>query len=85
VLSTNLAQAKLLATAARIATIVLAGAMALRQMGLANDIVNLAFGLLIGAIAIAVAIAFGFGGREVAGRELAEWVASMKTSNPKNP
>lgn len=84
VLSTTTAQAKLLAVSARIATIVLATAMALRQMGLADDIVNLAFGLLIGAIAIAVAIAFGFGGREVAGRELAEWVASMKEKNQKN-
>jgi len=41
--------------------------------------------LLLGAIAIAVAIAFGFGGREIAGRELAEWVASMKSKNQKNP
>lgn len=83
VLSASTTQAKLLATAARIATIIFVTAMALRQMGLADDIVNLAFGLLIGAIAIAVAIAFGFGGREVAGRELAEWVASMKTKNSK--
>jgi hypothetical protein len=33
--------------------------MALRQMGLANEIINLAFGLLLGAIAVAVALAFG--------------------------
>jgi len=85
VLSTTTAQARLLAVSARIAIIVLAGAMALRQMGLADEIVNLAFGLLLGAIAIAVAIAFGFGGREIAGRELAEWVASMKSKNQKNP
>ncbi len=78
ILSTTTAQARLLAVSARAAIIVLAGAMALRQMGLADEIVNLAFGLLLGAIAIAVAIAFGFGGREIAGRELAEWVAAMK-------
>lgn len=83
VLSTSTTQAKLLASTARIATIIFVSAMALRQMGLADDIVNLAFGLLIGAIAVAIAIAFGFGGREVAGRELAEWVASMKTKNSK--
>ena len=33
--------------------------MALRQMGLANEIITLAFCLLLGAIAVAVAIAFG--------------------------
>jgi hypothetical protein len=50
--------------------------MALRQMGLANDIVNLAFGLLLGAIAVAGALAFGLGGREMAARKLEEWVPS---------
>jgi hypothetical protein len=35
--------------------------MALRQMGLANEIVNMAFGLLLRAIAVAVALAFGLG------------------------
>ena len=34
-------------------------------MGVAPDIVNLAFGLLLGAIAVAIAIAFGLGGRDV--------------------
>src|ERR671912_511793 len=67
-------QPNLLATAAQAAILVLTGAMALRQMGVANEIINLAFGLLLGAIAVAVALAFGLGGREVAGRELQSWV-----------
>ena len=54
-----------MAIASRISILVLAGAMALRQMGLADEIVNLAFGLLLGAIAIATALAFGLGGREI--------------------
>jgi len=33
-------------------------AMALQQIGIASEIVNLAFGLLLGAIAVAVALAF---------------------------
>jgi hypothetical protein len=33
--------------------------MALRQMGVANDIINMAFGLLLGAVALAVALAVG--------------------------
>jgi hypothetical protein len=73
------AQAGLLALAARISIIVLAGAMALRQMGLADDIINMAFGLLLGAIAVSVALAFGLGAREIAARELGEWVQSIKS------
>jgi hypothetical protein len=73
------AQAGLLALAARISIIVLAGAMALRQMGLADDIINMAFGLLLGAIAVAVALAFGLGAREIAARELGEWVQLIKS------
>jgi hypothetical protein len=59
--------------------VLLAGAMALRQIGLANEIINLAFGLLLGAIAVAVALAFGLGGREAAARELEEWLQSVKS------
>ncbi len=70
VLASGAAQAGLLAMAARLSIVVLAGAMALRQMGLANEIINLTFGLLLGAIAVAVAIAFGLGGRDIAAREL---------------
>jgi hypothetical protein len=71
-------QAKILAQAARISVLVLVGAMALQQMGVATDIVNLAFGLLLGAIAVAVAIAFGLGGRDVAGDQLREWLGAFK-------
>ena len=39
-------------------------AMGLRAMGLANEIVNLAFGLTLGAVAVAVALSFGLGGRD---------------------
>jgi len=73
------AQASLLALAARVSILVLAGAMALRQMGLANEIINLAFGLLLGAIAVAVALAFGLGGRELAAREVEGWLQSIKS------
>jgi len=66
-------QAPLLSLGARVAILLLAGAMALRQMELANDIVNLAFGLAIGAVAVAVALAFGLGGRDTAARLLNDW------------
>lgn len=62
-----------LAVAAKAAVIVLSVAIALRTMGVANDIIALAFGLSLGAIAVAVAIAFGVGGRDLAARKLDKW------------
>jgi len=53
---------------ARYGIIALFLAMGLNTMGVGSDIVNLAFGLTLGAIAVAVALAFGLGGREAAGR-----------------
>ena len=79
ILTSGAAQSWLLALAARVSIIVLAGAMALRQMGLASDIINLAFGLLLGSVAVAVALAFGLGAREIAGREVAEWLQSLRS------
>src|SRR5690606_14362201 len=57
-----------LARIARFAILALVVAMGLRAMGIADDIVNLAFGLTLGAIAVAVALSFGLGGREAAGK-----------------
>ena len=73
-------QSGLLAITTRAAIIVLAGAMGLRQMGLANEIITLAFGLLLGAIAVASALAFGLGARDVAGRSVENWVNRIKGS-----
>ena len=72
-------QANLLALLARVAILVLAGAMALRQMGLANEIITLAFGIVLGAVAVALALAFGLGARDVAAREVGEWVRNLKS------
>jgi hypothetical protein len=77
--ASGVAQAGLLALAARVSILVLAGAMALRQMGLANEIITVGFGLLLGAIAVAAALAFGLGAREIAARELADWIQSIKS------
>ncbi|HEY9852295.1 MAG TPA: mechanosensitive ion channel [Leptolyngbyaceae cyanobacterium] len=71
-------QARILGHAARIAIITLVSAMALQQMGIASDIVNLAFGLLLGAIAVAIALAFGLGSRDIAAEQLRQWLASFK-------
>lgn len=75
---TGASQANVLAPAARIAIIIFSAALALRQMGIAEDIVNLAFGLLLGAVAVAAALAFGLGGRDVAGRQLERWQQDLR-------
>lgn len=75
-------QGRVLAQTARIAILALVGAMALQQMGIASSIVNLAFGLLLGAIAVAIALAFGLGGREVAADQLREWLSAFKQNRP---
>ena len=71
-------QAQLLGQVARISIIALVSAMALQQIGVASDIVNLAFGLLLGAIAVAIALAFGLGGRDIAAEQVRELLASFR-------
>jgi hypothetical protein len=78
IVASGTSQSRLLAQSARIAIITLVGAMALNRMGIAPNIVNLAFGLILGGIAVAIALAFGLGGREVAKEELRSWVNSFK-------
>jgi hypothetical protein len=53
--------------------IALSVAMGLRFMGLANEIVIIAFASIIGSAAVACALAFGLGGRATAGRLLERW------------
>ena len=52
--------------------------MWLRAMGIADDIVNLGFGLTLGAVAVAVALSFGLGGREAAGEQMSHWLRRMR-------
>lgn len=67
----------MLSLVSRVSIMVLAGAMALRQMGLANEIINMAFGILFGGIAVATALAFGLGGREIAARYVNQWLSKV--------
>jgi hypothetical protein len=83
--SSGSGQAQILGHAARIAIIAFIGAMALRQIGVATDIVNLAFGLLLGAIAVAIAIAFGWGGKDIASEQMREWLTSFKQAPAPTP
>ena len=60
-------QAQAWARFARVAILFFTAALALRQSGLPADIIVIAFGAVVGALALGVAIALGFGGREVIG------------------
>src|SRR5690606_3710806 len=59
-----------LANIVRVVIMRLVLAMGLKAMGIADSIVNLAFGLTLGAVAVAFALSFGLGGQEAAARFL---------------
>lgn len=65
----------IIASVARYAILALVLAIGLHAMGIAEDIVLLAFGLSLGSIAVAVALSFGLGGRDAAGKH-AEYLLS---------
>jgi Mechanosensitive ion channel, conserved TM helix len=71
-------------TIVRYAIIALFTAIGLTFMGLADQIVMLAFGLILGSAAVATALAFGLGGREAAARVASQWADRM-TGRPVAP
>ena len=72
-------------TIVRYAIIALFTAIGLTFMGLADQIVILAFGLILGSAAVATAIAFGFGGRDAAARVLDRWSDVSPPPRPAPP
>ena len=75
-----------LANLVRILIMGLVVAMGLRAMGIADSIVNLAFGLTLGSVAVAFALAFGLGGRQPAERVLTDLIDKAKCeANQPNP
>jgi hypothetical protein len=72
-------------TLVRYAIIALFTAIGLTFMGLADAIVMMAFGLILGSAAIAAALAFGLGGRDAASRILERWSDSGPPARPAPP
>ena len=70
-----------IANVVRWAALALFIAIALRTMGIANEIVELAFGLILGAIAVAVALSYGLGGRDAAGEHFKDIIAQFRTKS----
>ncbi|QRM90518.1 mechanosensitive ion channel [Lacinutrix sp. WUR7] len=54
----------------KVAVIAIFLAIGLRTMGIADDIINLAFGITLGAVALTIVLSFGLGGREAAGKQM---------------
>jgi len=80
----NLAHSKLatntssvIANIARFAILGLVLAMGLKSMGLADHIVNMAFGFTIGGVAVATALAFGLGGKDAAKAITDNWASRI--------
>ena len=67
-----------LANIARIAILGLVLAMGLKAMGLADNIVSMAFGFTLGSVAVAAALAFGLGGRDAAKSIADDWARKIK-------
>ena len=79
VMKTGVNQANFIGRAAQVAIVIFAGAIALREVGVANEIINLAFGITLFAIGLAVALAFGLGTQKIAERELDSFLTKMRT------
>ena len=67
-----------LARVGRGGVIVLAIFMALQELGVATEIVTVAFAIVFGASALALALAFGLGNRELAGEVTREWYDRLR-------
>jgi hypothetical protein len=72
-------------TIVKYAIIALFTAIGLTFMGLADQIVMMAFGLILGSAAVATALAFGLGGREAAARMLNQWMTGQMPMAPPPP
>ena len=57
-------------------------AMGLKYMGIADSIINMAFGAIVIGAALAAALAFGLGGRDAAARTLKKIEANQATDGP---
>lgn len=73
----GLRNARGLALGARVAILFFTGALALRQAGLPAEIVTIAFGAVVGALAIGLGVALGVGGRHAAARVVDQVVDSF--------
>ena len=82
--STGINQSNFIGRLAQIAIIIFAAAIALRQVGIANEIISLAFGITLGAIALAAAISLGLGTTKISEREVDGFIAKLREPEEKS-
>ncbi len=56
-------------------------AIGLKAMGIADEIINLAFGISLGTVAVTIALSFGLGGREAAGKQMGRIIDRFNNKN----
>jgi len=76
--NTGINQSNFIARMAQIAIVVFAGAIALREIGIANEIINIAFGITLAALGLAVALSLGLGTTKISEREVDGFIAKMR-------
>lgn len=63
------------------AMVMIAGFMALQQVGVSEELVTSAFTLIVGSIALATGLAFGLGNRQLAGELTRKWYEEGRRRN----
>jgi hypothetical protein len=72
-----------LASIVRVAVWAFAIVIAVNQIGIARDLVNILFMAIVGALALALGLAFGIGGRDTAADIVREWYGRSRGLAPK--
>ena len=72
--------APLLGRIAEIAIVAFAVIVAINQVGIAANLINILFVGLVGAVSLAFGLAFGLGGRDVAARITEQWYESSRAT-----
>ncbi len=75
--------ATLLGRIAEVAIVAFAVIIAINQIGIAANLVNILFIGLVGGLALAFGLAFGLGGREVAAEITRDWYSSTQSATRK--
>jgi hypothetical protein len=75
--------ASLLGRIAEIAIVAFAVLVAINQLGIAADLINILFIGVVAALSLAFGLAFGLGGRDVAARVTEEWYRGMSSATEK--
>jgi hypothetical protein len=78
ILATGTNQANFIGRVAQMAIIVFAAAISLRTIGVADDIINLAFGITLAALGLAVALSLGLGTTKISEREVDKFISVMR-------